>query len=160
MGWKGRSSLPALNRECGPLIRWRDKDIIHVTISPCACGRPGPRLEFRGRVDDMLLVRGVNVFPNAVRDVVNRVSELTTGNIRIVKDGPGPVVTPPVQVKVEIIKGCSDNDKAKLVEAVENAIHHTLRFRAMPELIEEEEFEILTGTTGKARLTEEKKDGE
>ena len=159
-GVEGEIVFTGLDRECGPLIRWRDKDIIRVTTSPCVCGRLGPRLEFRGRVDDMLLVRGVNVFPNAVRDVVNRVSPLTTGNIRIVKDSSGPVVTPPVGVKVEIVKGISESDKSKLVEVIENAIHHALRFRAMPELLEEGDFEILTGTTGKARLTEEKKDGE
>ena len=85
-GVEGEIVFTGLDKECAPQIRWRDKDIIHVTTKPCACGRPGPRMTFRGRVDDMLLVKGVNVFPNAVRDVINRVSPLTTGNIRIVKD--------------------------------------------------------------------------
>ncbi len=154
-GVEGEIVFTGLDRECGPLIRWRDKDIIHVTMSPCPCGRPGPRLTFRGRVDDMLLVKGVNVFPNAVRDIVNRVSPLTTGNIRVVKDGPGPVVASPVRVKVEVNKGISEAEKFELMTIIENAIHHNLRFRAQPELIEEGNFEIITGATGKARLVEE-----
>ena len=155
-GIEGEIVFTSLDKECAPLIRWRDKDIIHVTMSPCPCGRPGPRLTFRGRVDDMLLVKGVNVFPNAVRDVVNRISSLTTGNIRIVKDDAGPVVTPPVPVKVEVRRGINEAEKAALRQVIENAIHHHLRFRALPDLIEEGDFEIITGATGKARLVEER----
>ena len=61
-GVEGEIVFTGLDKECAPQIRWRDKDIIHVTTKPCACGRPGPRMTFRGRVDDMLLVKGVNVF--------------------------------------------------------------------------------------------------
>ena len=155
-GVEGEIVFTGLDKECAPLIRWRDKDIIHVNTKPCSCGRPGHRLTFRGRVGDMLLVKGVNVFPNAVRDVVNRISPLTTGNIRIVKNNAGPVVAPPVRVKVEVQPGISETNQAALRETIENAIHHHLRFRAKPELIEEGDFEIITGATGKARLVEEK----
>ena len=154
-GVEGEIVFTGLERECGPLIRWRDKDIIQVTTEPCRCGRPGPRMLFKGRVDDMLLVKGVNVFPNAVRDVINKTSDLTTGNIRIVKSGPGPVVPPPVLVKVEVKAGLPDQKKQALAGDLDNAIHHQLRVRATFELIDEGEFELLKGATGKTRLVEQ-----
>ena len=153
-GVEGEIVFTGLERECGPLIRWRDKDIIQVTTEPCRCGRPGPRMLFKGRVDDMLLVKGVNVFPNAVRDVINKTSDLTTGNIRIVKSGPGPVVPAPVLVKVEVKAGLPDQTKQALAGDLGNAIHHQLRFRATFELINEGEFELLKGATGKTHLVE------
>ena len=154
-GVEGEIVFTGLERECGPLIRWRDKDIIQVTTEPCRCGRPGPRMLFKGRVDDMLLVKGVNVFPNAVRDVINKTSTLTTGNIRIVKSSPGPVVPPPVLVKVEVKAGLPDQQKQTLARDLDNAIHHQLRFRATFKFIDEGEFELLKGATGKTRLVEE-----
>ena len=110
---------------------------------------------FKGRVDDMLLVKGVNVFPNAVRDVINKTSELTTGNMRIVKSGSGPVVSAPVPVKVEIRAGLSEESKTTLAGELSDAIHHQLRFRATLTFIEEGEFELIKGATGKTRLVEE-----
>jgi len=154
-GVEGEIVFTGLERECGPLIRWRDKDIIQVTTEPCRCGRPGPRMLFKGRVDDMLLVKGVNVFPNAVRDVINKTSNLTTGNIRIVKSSPGPVVPAPVLVKVEVKAGLPDQKKQTLARDLDNAIHHQLRFRATFKFIDEGEFELLKGATGKTRLVEE-----
>ena len=154
-GVEGEIVFTGLERECGPLIRWRDKDIIQVTTEPCRCGRPGPRMLFKGRVDDMLLVKGVNVFPNAVRDVINKTSDLTTGNIRIVKPGPGPVVPAPVLVKVEVKAGLPDQKRHALAGDLDNAIHHQLRFRATFEFIDEGEFELSKGATGKTRLVEE-----
>ena len=154
-GVEGEIVFTGLERECGPLIRWRDKDIIQVTTEPCRCGRPGPRMLFKGRVDDMLLVKGVNVFPNAVRDVINKTSTLTTGNIRIVKSSPGPVVPAPVLVKVEVKAGLPDQKKQTLAGDLDNAIHHQLRFRATFEFIDEGEFELLKGATGKTHLVEQ-----
>lgn len=155
-GVEGEIVFTGLDKECAPLVRWRDKDIIEVTMSPCACGRTDPRMHFKGRVDDMLLVRGVNVFPNAVRDVVNRESPLTTGNIRIVKPGPGPVVPAPVTVEVEVVEGLPEETRTSLAGALGDAIHAQLRFRAVCELVERGTFQTLLGPTGKARLVEER----
>ena len=67
----------------------RDRMLLHP--SPCECGLPGMRIAILGRVDDMLLVKDVNVFPSAVRDVVLALSDKVTGSVRIVKDGEGEV---------------------------------------------------------------------
>ena len=154
-GVEGEIVFTGLERECGPLIRWRDKDIIQVTTEPCRCGRPGPRMRFKGRVDDMLLVKGVNVFPNAVRDVINKASKFTTGNIRIVNPDSGPVVPAPVLIKVEIKRGLSGETKRELSGQLDSAIHHQLRFRAQFDFIDEGELELLKGATGKTRLVEQ-----
>ena len=153
-GVEGEIVFTGLDKVCAPQIRWRDKDIIQVTTTPCGCGRPGVRMKFKGRVDDMLLVKGVNVFPNAVKDVINRISPLTTGNIRIVKDDAGAVVKAPVRVKVEIYAEASEADKTALREQIEQAVHHHLRFRVEPMFIPEGEFVVRSGATGKMKLVE------
>jgi phenylacetate-CoA ligase len=150
-GVEGEIIFTGLERECGPLLRWRDKDIIQINTKPCECGRPGVRMTFKGRADDMLLIKGVNVFPNAVRDVINRHSEFTTGNIRMILPRPGPVVEPPVTVLVEATK---EGNFDQLAAELENAIHHQLRFRASVQLQPEDTFEIKTGATGKSKLVE------
>lgn len=153
-GVEGEVIFTGLERECGPLLRWRDKDIIRINTQPCECGRPGVRMTFKGRVDDMLLVKGVNVFPNAVRDVVNRSSELTTGNVRLVLPKPGPVAEPPVKLLVETQTTLSTQASAALISELDNAIHHHLRFRANIVLQNKDTFEVKTGATGKSKLVE------
>jgi len=153
-GVEGEIIFTGLERECGPLLRWRDKDIIRVTTTPCDCGRPGVRMTFKGRVDDMLLVKGVNVFPNAVRDVVNRFSDKTTGHIRMVLPTPGPVAEPPVKTLVEVEPGLSTEESRQLIDALGAEIHHHLRFRARIELQPVGEFEVKSGATGKSQLLE------
>lgn len=159
-GVEGEIIFTGLERECGPLLRWRDKDIIRVTTAACECGRPGARMTFKGRVDDMLLVKGVNVFPNAVRDVVNRLSSDTTGNIRIQKPDEGPVVETPVRVLVEVRSGLSAKDQTDLSARIVEEVHHQLRFRVAPVLQSEGEFEVLSGATGKMQLVETTSAGE
>lgn len=153
-GVEGEIIFTGLERECGPLLRWRDKDIIQVTTRPCDCGRPGVRMAFKGRVDDMLLVKGVNVFPNAVRDVVNRLSPQTTGNVRLIKAADGPVVEPPVRLLVEVVAGLREEARTDLARQIVEAVHHQLRFRVEPVLQQEGEFEVLSGATGKMKLVE------
>ena len=153
-GVEGEIIFTGLERECGPLLRWRDKDIIKINTDPCECGRPGVRMTFKGRVDDMLLIKGVNVFPNAVRDVVNRHSTKTTGNIRMILQKSGPVAEPPIPILVEHVRNLSTAQLTELGNELENAIHHQLRFRAKINFQSKDHFELKTGTTGKSKLVE------
>lgn len=153
-GIEGEIIFTGLERECGPLLRWRDKDIIKITTAPCACGRPGVRMAFKGRVDDMLLVKGVNVFPNAVRDVINKTSDLTTGHIRLVLPEPGPVAEPPVKVLVETTRDLDGDEANRLAAELDNAVHQHLRFRIATKFQVEGTFKLKTGATGKSRLVE------
>jgi len=153
-GAEGEFVYTGLDRECGPLIRFMDGDLMRVTLEPCECGLPGMRIAILGRVDDMLLVKGVNVFPSAVRDVILTMGDTVTGSVRVVKDGEGPVVEPPVTVKVECAAAPSDEEKAQLAEEIEGRIQRQLRFRAEVVLFNEGDFPAEYGPTGKAKLLE------
>jgi phenylacetate-CoA ligase len=85
----------------------------------------------------MLLVRGINVFPSAVRDVVASFVPRTTGHIRIVLERPGPLVTPPLPVEVEVAAAVPDDARATLAGEVAAALKSRLSFTADVRLIPE-----------------------
>ena len=65
------------------------RDHVTVRTGACPCGRTGPRVRCIGRTDDMLIVRGVNVFPSAVREVVNQFAPQVSGHILVRPQRPG-----------------------------------------------------------------------
>jgi phenylacetate-CoA ligase len=152
-GVTGEIVLTGLDRECGPLIRSQVKDLVRVFTSPCACGMPGWRMFIEGRVDDMLLVKGVNVFPNAIRDIALKSPAALTGNIQVLKFSKSQVIEPPLEVKVECKGNPSQEDKVKIKKKLEGEIQRVLRFRCEAILIDENKLEIEYGPTGKAKLT-------
>ena len=82
--------LTHVARDCQPLVRFRTGDIIEITAAgACACGRRTPRFRVLGRSDDMVVVRGVNVFPSAVAIALHRFPELS-GEFRIELEGLPP----------------------------------------------------------------------
>jgi phenylacetate-CoA ligase len=153
-GVVGEAVYTGLDKECAPLLRWRDKDIVRIHTRPCACGRPGFRFYVEGRADDMLLVKGVNVYPNAIKDVVARFGARVTGAIRVVKPGPSPVAPPPLLVRVERASELSNEASAALVREIEEDLHHKLRFRARVELVPAGALGAGLGPTHKSLLVE------
>jgi len=151
-GAEGEIVLTGLDKECAPAIRWRDKDIVQVFTEPCTCGRPGFRFVVKGRADDMLLVRGVNVYPYAVKDVVTSFHPQVTGNIKIVLSEPPPVAKPPLPVKAELREKLPPEAARQLAKDIEDKIHHSLRFRAKVELAEFGSLERKVGSTHKSQL--------
>jgi phenylacetate-CoA ligase len=101
-GATGELVLTHLRQRGAPLLRFRTRDHVQVRMSPCACGRTGPRVRCIGRTDDMLIVRGVNVFPSAVREVVNAFAPRVSGHIRVRPQAPGVKQEPPLPVSVEL----------------------------------------------------------
>ncbi|WP_202320084.1 phenylacetate--CoA ligase family protein [Archaeoglobus neptunius] len=76
-GEKGELVVTTLTKEALPLIRWRTGDITYVETDKCACGRTHPRImRILGRSDDMLIVRGVNVFPSQIEHVLMQIPEV------------------------------------------------------------------------------------
>ncbi len=76
-GERGELVITCIKKEALPLIRYRTKDITRLIYEPCACGRTTVRMEnLQGRSDDMLKVRGVNVFPGQIEEVILSVPEL------------------------------------------------------------------------------------
>ena len=134
VGAVGELVYTAVWRECTPLLRFRMGDIIEVVgDGPCGCGRTSYRIRCLGRADDMLIVRGVNVYPSAVADVVRSLRPRVTGHIQILADGPGPSVEPPMRIKVEHE---NDADLVHLKKEIEGRIRRELIFACDVELVE------------------------
>jgi phenylacetate-CoA ligase len=129
-GAEGELIYTAVEREAHPLIRFRSHDHVRVQMSPTPSGRTAPRITTLGRTDDMLLVRGVNVFPSAVRDVVAGFVPETTGHIQIVLSKPGPLVQPPLRVDVEIADAVPKEQRDDLCQRLAGALRQRLSFTA------------------------------
>ncbi|HEY0877595.1 MAG TPA: AMP-binding protein [Zeimonas sp.] len=85
----------------GPFMRYALGDLLQVFTEPCRCGLPGMRFSILGRSDDMLTVKGVNVYPQAIANEIFRAVPRVTGAFRIVLDAPGPRVQPPLRIRLE-----------------------------------------------------------
>ena len=144
---EGELVFTHLDRECNPMLRFRTRDRVTVKTGPCACGRTGLRLRCIGRTDDMLIVRGVNVWPSAVKDVVAGFRPEVSGEMLIPADGPGPKVDPPLRVKVEVGSAAA----AGLAARIEQALRARLIVRARVELVPRG---VLPRTEMKAKLVE------
>lgn len=129
-GASGEMVYTSVDRECCPLVRFRTRDRIVVT-GLAADG--APLIRCVGRTDDMLIVLGVNVFPSAVRDLVQTFHPRTTGVAQIVLPGQGPRVDPPLRVDAEW--GEQAGDKAELKAALETMIRSRLSVRAEVTLV-------------------------
>ena len=88
-------------------------------------------------IDDMLTVLGVNVYPLAVKDVVSKLIPRVSGNIEIQLENPGPVVAPPLKVKVELGEAPGEGVKAELKKRLEHEIRSRLIFQARVKLVDE-----------------------
>jgi phenylacetate-CoA ligase len=106
-GATGELVLTHLRHRAAPLLRFRTRDHVEVWTSPCACGRTAPRVRCIGRTDDMLIVRGVNVFPSAVREVVSGFAPDVTGRILMRPRDTGVKQEPPLPVSVELSRSAA-----------------------------------------------------
>jgi phenylacetate-CoA ligase len=119
-GASGELVYTHLAREAAPLLRFRSRDHAEVWTTACACGRASLRVRCIGRTDDMLIVRGVNVFPSAVREVVARFQPKVTGAILIRPRRKGVKQEPPLPVLIE--------GEASIGDAIAKEIRSTLLF--------------------------------
>ena len=127
----GELVLTHLAREAQPLVRFRTGDVIAVTgTGPCACGRHAPRFRVLGRSDDMVVVRGINVFPTAVGGVIAGFDALS-GEFRIRLRGSGPYDRLPVEA--ELADGAEAT--GTLAARVEDAIKSRVRASASVTLL-------------------------
>ena len=113
-GETGELVFTSITKEAFPVIRYRTRDITSLNPEPCICGRTHIRMKrVSGRSDDMLIIRGVNVFPSAVRDVVGKIGGAVSGAILIRPPVRGVKQAPPLPVTVELAKGAeADPDLA------------------------------------------------
>ena len=132
-GATGELVLTHLQHRAAPLLRFRTRDHVLVRTSPCPCGRTGPRIRCVGRTDDMLIVRGVNVFPSAIREVVSASSPEVSGNILVKPQAAGVKQEPPLPVSVELARGATAN--AALADKIRDRLREVLVVQTSVELV-------------------------
>ena len=121
-GEEGELVLTSLRREASPVLRYRTRDRTVLLEEPCACGSPLRRmLKLRGRTDDMLVVRGENVFPSQLEAILLEVNGLT-GNYQLVVDRQARRLDS-LEVQVE---GRPEADAAQLGRRAEERIRETI----------------------------------
>lgn len=133
-GAEGELVYTALRREAMPLLRFRSRDHVTVNARPCSCGRTGVRVRCIGRTDDMLIVRGVNLFPTALRAVVTRFAPHVGEVILIRPTRQGVQQDPPLPVRVELAPGVSA--PADLAGRIEAAVRAELIVSVKVELVD------------------------
>lgn len=142
-GAEGELVLTHLDRECQPLVRFRTGDIIAIgNTDPCVCGCAGFRFRVIGRSDDMVVVRGLNMFPTMVAAVITGFPELS-GDYRIVLDSPPPYHVLPVQA--ELAGGRTDD--GTLGPRVEAALKSRLGATALVSIVPAGTFPVTEGKT-------------
>jgi phenylacetate-CoA ligase len=128
-GVEGEVVYTAIDREASPLLRFRTNDHVVVWTEPCACGRTAPRVRCVGRYDDMLIVKGVNVFPSAIQDVVSSLRPKVTGAIEIQLTAPGPRVEGPLKINVEGGEAITPREygalRKEVIEVVKKRLYFT-----------------------------------
>jgi phenylacetate-CoA ligase len=146
-GAAGELVLTSLDREAHPLVRMRTRDHVRVTVAPCPCGRTGFRFRVLGRADDMFIVRGINVYPQAVGTVLAEFRPEVSGEYEVVLETPPPLVEPPL-VRVELAATLSQADRERLRERIVGRVREVLVFTPNVVLLEPES---MSRTEGKAR---------
>ena len=123
-GEVGELVLTTINREAMPLLRYRTRDLTRILPGPCACGREHKRLDrMKGRSDDMIILKGVNIFPIQIEQVLMQFPELATDyliTLQTLDDNDG------MTVEVEITERCLKDDYAFL-QRLEKEITRRLR---------------------------------
>jgi phenylacetate-CoA ligase len=132
-GATGELVLTHLRHRAAPVLRFRTRDHVQIRTSSCPCGRTAPRIRCVGRTDDMLIVRGVNVFPSAVREVVGAFAPAVSGHIVVRPQAPGVKQDPPLPVAVELARGASADDG--LAEAIRERLREKLVVQTRVELV-------------------------
>ncbi len=145
-GEKGELVITTLTKEGMPVIRYRTRDISSLSHEPCPCGRTGVRMSrVTGRSDDMLVIRGVNVYPTQVEEALLRVREVAP-HYMIEVDRPGTmdVATVRVEVMPEMFSA-SMSDMVKLRERIIKAINSVTGIRMEVDLVAPQTLERFQG---------------
>ena len=145
-GEPGELVFTTLTKQAMPLLRYRTRDIASLNPAPCACGRTGIRMSrVAGRTDDMLIIRGVNVFPSQIEEALMRV-EGTAPHYVIEVDRPKALDQ--ISVKVEV-RPENFSDKMSEMQELRNRIDRSIQaitgIRVYVELVEPQTLERSVG---------------
>ncbi|MEX0852599.1 MAG: AMP-binding protein [Bauldia sp.] len=114
-GAEGELVYSHLRHRAAPLLRFRSRDQVRVWTSQCACGRTAPRVRCIGRTDDMLIVRGINLFPTALREIVNEFQPSVSGVVSVRPGKQGFRQDPPLKVLVELAVAAGSPELAERI---------------------------------------------
>jgi len=121
-------------------VRFKSGDHIIVTDTACGCGRTGPKIRCFGRTDDMLIVRGINVFPSAIQDLILQLQPETNGVMRVFADFEGHTTQRNLKIIVERGAGRLKADDEALVQQIETTIKNALSFKAQVLIVDADRF--------------------
>lgn len=123
-GQKGELVLTNLGRIGTPLIRYRTGDLVVLSREPCPCGRKFARAigGILGRVDDMITIRGMNIFPSAIENIIRRHREVVEFSIEVFKYRE----MQELRLKLELEDG---TDRATIAERIGQELHGDLHIR-------------------------------
>lgn len=147
-GEKGELVFTTITKEAIPLIRYRTRDISRLTPEQCRCGRTHVRMDrVSGRSDDMLIIRGVNVFPSQIESILLETEGLAP-HYQLIVDREGPLDILEVQVEVNETLFSDEIKKLQLVSKhIEKDIKEILGVNATVKLVEPKS---ITRSEGKA----------
>ncbi|WP_144462261.1 phenylacetate--CoA ligase family protein [Siminovitchia fortis] len=128
-GKDGELVFTTLTKEALPLIRYRTGDIASITREKCECGRTTARMSrVKGRTDDMIIIRGVNVFPSEMERVLLQIEGLAPHyQIKLVKDGPMDCAELHVEISDELYSGINGDLKSEQVQMLERKIKQEIK---------------------------------
>ena len=140
-GAVGEMVITSLEREACPAVKYAYGDVVRIYTKECpGCGFKGKRAKLIGRADDMLIVKGVNIYPVAVKDIISGFAPEVTGEMRIVLTEKPPRVVPPLHIKVEYAQGVSRTDLPSLEERIRSALHDKIKIRPYIEFVQQGEL--------------------
>ena len=123
-GQSGEMVFTTISKEGMPMLRYRTKDITSINYEPCKCGRTSARMhKIIGRTDDMIKVRGVNVFPSQVESALIGVTEISPNYLLVLRREN---YSDSMEVRVELIDG-SLLEKYGELEALQRRIHDNIK---------------------------------
>ena len=154
-GEMGELVLTPLDKQAIPVLRYRTHDLTRVTTEPCKCGRTHARMQkVRSRSDDMLIIRGTNVFPSQVEDVLSTIEGITPHYRIIVEEVDGlDRMTVQTEIKPEAFSDSfeeMDRFRASVAEKLKSVLLVGVRVQ----LVEPGGIER---TTGKAKHVEDRR---
>ena len=156
-GELGELVFTSLTKEALPLLRYRTRDLTRILTEPCGCGRGLRRMRrVTGRTDDMLIVRGVNVFPSQIEEVLLGIAETTPNYLLVVDRKPRGMDE--MEVQVEVSERTFSDEMSKLEalsERIRAEIENTLGLRVSVRLVETKSLER---SMGKAKRVIDRRD--
>ena len=156
-GERGEIVFTPLTKEALPLLRYRTRDLTRLIPEPCPCGRSLRRMErVTGRSDDMLIIRGVNVFPSQIEEVLMGLEETTPNYLLVVDRKPRQMDELEVQVEVSPERFSDEMAKLEAVSGrIRAAVESALGLSVAVKLVEPKTLER---SMGKAKRVVDRRD--